>query len=490
MNILFVKSSIGSSLLPSFDMGIASMSAVLKQKKHKISYFSFDSLEALKALSTRIKLFNPKIVGFSVTASTFDSSVGVAKYIKENFPKIIILFGGVHPTIFPNCIKASKSIDAICRGEGEYALLEFIENLEKNDESYLRTRGFWIQDKQSNKIIKNSPSLKINNINALPIPDRSIFINEGILKYPREYDHNRFGLEFIFSRGCPFECTYCSNHALKKFFGNEFVRQKNPLLAIEEIKYVMNHYRYDYFRFHDDTFTLNSEWLNTFLDEYLKIKVPFQCNIRADVCTKEILQKMKNVGCEKVLIGVESGDNEIRTKILKKKITSKMFKQTFEWAKEVGLKTVAFVLIGLPEETPKKFLNTIEFIGEINCDEIQLYVFYPYPGTNLYKQCISKGYLKANYELLSVREREDTILTMPQFKRLDILFYYQNFFQLVELAKKMKNNKKIFGKIYSRFIFFLTTQPPSSNYYYLYRITLKFVYLFRGIKNFLIKPLQ
>lgn len=470
MNILFVKSSIGSSLLPSFDMGIASMSAVLKEYKHNVNFFSFDNIGALKSLSVRIKNFKPKIVGFSVTASTFESSVEVAKYIKKKYPEILIILGGVHTTIFPDCIKVSKAIDAICRGEGEYALLYLISNLEKNDESYLKTRGFWIRDKQNN-IIKNLPLLRINNINSLPFPDRSIFADEGILKYPREYDYGRFGLEFIFSRGCPFECSYCSNHALKRFYGPEFVRQKDPHLAILEIKEAMDHYRYDYFRFHDDTFTLDAKWLDKFLNEYKQIKVPFQCNIRADVCTKKTLEKMKEVGCEKVLIGVESGDDEIRTKILNKKITSSVLRRTFKWAKEVGLKSTAFVLIGLPGETPQKFINTIKFMSEIKCDEIQLYVFYPYPGTKLYNYCLSKKYIESNKRQPIVREREDTILNMPQFLRKDILFYYNDFFHLISLAK----NKKP----YFKFLFFLSTRPPSSNFYPLCKITLNFIYMFR-----------
>jgi len=474
MNILFIKSSIGSSLLPSFDMGIASMSAILKRNGHRVNYFSYDSWEASKALFTRINLFNPLVVGLSVTASTFNSAVKVAKQIKMKFPKITIIMGGVHPTIFPECIYVSQSIDAICLGEGEYVLLDFIRNLKKNDGSHVKTIGFWVRNKR-NKIIKNPTPTTLIDVNTLPIPDRSIFLDESILKFPREYYHNRFGLEFIFSRGCPFECTYCSNHALKKFYGPRFVRFKSPRQAIKEIRYVMKHYRYDYFRFHDDTFTVNSRWLSAFLNEYSKIKVPFQCNIRADLCNKELFKKMKNVGCEEVLIGVESGDDEIRMKMLNKRISTSVFKQAFSWAKEVGLKTTAFVLIGLPDETPKKFINTIKFLSEVEADELFLYVYYPYPGTKLYSYCLSKGYLNTNSNQINVLERKDTILTMPEFSRQDILYYYNNFSYLVDLAKNIKNRKKKLGKVYNRLIFFLATQPPSSKSYLLSKAVLKFI---------------
>lgn len=467
MNILFVKSSIGSSLMTCFDMGIASMSAVLKQHHHKVSYFSFDHVDASPALFRRIKSFKPDIVGFSATTSTFPSSIKISKHIKANYPQIIIIFGGVHPTISPDCIYASKSIDAICQGEGEHALLEFIQNLEKHDNSYISTQSFWVRNKK-NKIIKNPMNLKINDINLLPNPDRSIFLNEGILKYPREYYPDRFGMEFIFSRGCPFECAYCSNHALNKMYGGRFVRQKNPHLAIKEIKYVIKHYRCDYFKFHDDTFTINPKWLDVFLTEYSKIKIPFQCNIRADVCTKEILQKMKNAGCEEVLIGVESGNDDIRMNVLNKRIDTATFFKAFLWAKEVGLKTSAYVLIGLPEETPEKFIDTIRFIGKVGCDNIFLYVFYPYIGTKLYTYCLSKGYLTANsFYLRTIREREDTILTMPQFSRTDIMFYYNNFFNFLDLSKRENDS------IYNKVIFHLSTTPPSSRKYVLYKLILK-----------------
>jgi anaerobic magnesium-protoporphyrin IX monomethyl ester cyclase len=459
MNILFIKTSIGTSDYSCFDAGIGSMTALLIQAGHKVRLFYLDDWSSFERLIERINIFKPDILAYSATASSFIPLVEISKRLRQKFPKIKQVCGGVHITLCPEDFYNAKSLDAICIGEGEYVFLDFIKRLNKNSYNWLHTKGFWTR--KGSKIYKNPPSSIILDLEALPIPDREIFSNEGILHFPRNggSEPNRRGLEFIFTRGCPFNCSYCSNHALHNFYGKWYVRRISPEKAIAEIKAVIEIYHYDFFRFHDDTFTADHRWLNQFLTLYKKqIHIPFSCNIRVDTCSEELLNKMKDAGCNEITIGLESGDQFIRSSILKRMMTNQQIIKTFQWAKDIGIKTFAFIMIGFPEEKPNNFLNTIKLTAQIEPDSYVLYIFYPYPGTELYNVCIKNSYIVKKRPSDFI-ERQDTILNLPNFSRADILYYYHHFNFLVDINKF---NNNILKKFHKKFLFFILKIPPSN----------------------------
>jgi radical SAM superfamily enzyme YgiQ (UPF0313 family) len=453
MKVLFIKTSIGTSDYSSFDMGIGSITSVLTSHKHTVDFFSLENWSSMDILIQRVTNFKPKIVGLSAVASTFKPCVKIASILKKKFPSIYFILGGVHITLFPEDFTTAKSIDAICLGEGEYALLGFIKRYQKGDQTHRYTRGFWTR--KNGKIKKNPPSDVIQDLNKLPPPNRELFSKEGVLWVG---SRKKLGLEFIFSRGCPFKCTYCSNHALSKFYGSQYVRILSPRRALAEIKQVMRSYRYDYFRFHDDTFTLNKKWLESFLNMYRKeIRVPFSCNIRVGTCTKKTLQKLKQAGCEEVTIGIESGDFELRKKVLNRINTNRQIVKTFRWAKEVNLKTFAFIMIGFPRESPESFLKTVRLVAKINPDSHILYIFHPYPGTKLYEICKKEGLFLKRMPSDFI-ERKDTILNLPTFQRKDILYYFENFDMLINLCKRESNLLK---RLHRKLLFYNYSKPPS-----------------------------
>lgn len=465
MKILFIKTTIGT-YSPYFDIGIGLISAKLKEAGHQTSFFSFDNWDCLDLLKKRIADFNPDIIGFSALASTFSTICKLAEAIKKIYPNIFCFCGGIHTTLCPEDISKSKYLDGICLGEGEESFLEMVNALSKKNKEYLSTPGFWIRNK--NKIIKNKKRIGLIDINTLPLPDREIFANEGLLYFPFSEGKDVYipgqekirQLEFIFSRGCPFRCTYCSNHALSDFYGPKYVRLKNPIKAIKEIESVIKQYRADCLMFHDDLFTLNKTWLISFLKHYRKkINLPFKCNIRIGTCDKEILLNLKKSKCMEIKIGLESGNEKIRETVLKRKMTNEQIKKTFSMAKKIGLKTFAYIMIGFPGETPYTFKDTIELVADINPYSYDLSVFHPYKGTSLYKLCKKNGYLVKKQKPPLI-ERQDTILKLPKFKRSDILYFLNNF-ELLVFYKRKSTQKNISG-LHHRFLYFLYKESPSS----------------------------
>lgn len=217
--------------------------------------------------------------------------------------------------------------------------------------------------------------------------------------------------------------------------------------------------KFAYFVFYDDIFTLDKKWLEIFLREYQKIGIPFTCNIRVENCTKETFRKLKESGCVWVGIGVESGNWYIRKKILKRLMPQNQIRKCFQWAKEFGLKTFAYVMVGLPEENRKRFLETVKLVSELETEDfISVNIFHPYPGTKLFKYCKKKKLFREKIRE-DYLERSDTILNIPTFPRKDILHYYNNFYYLVNLYKRKSDLLTMF---HNKILFLFLSTPPSS----------------------------
>lgn len=452
--ILFIKSVINSSMF-SFDFGIGLLSAVLKQEGYSVSLFIIQSLDQLKELDRRIENYKPDVIAFSVFASSFASSCLVSKHIRSKYPKMHQIMGGVHMILDPQGIKFAKHVDAICTGEGEHSLVDYLYNF-FNSKKYHLTKGFWVRYKS--KIFYNPPFPVIQDLDSLPFPDRQIFFEQNVSGSIFE---NTVGLEFLFTRGCPFNCPYCANHGLKKAYGNgKYVRSLSPKRAIELILHDCSLYKADHITIHDDTFTLNKRWLFEFLEYYReKVKIPFMCNVRVDTLNKEILQLLRKSGCFMIKVGVESGDQYVRNIVLRRKMEDKAIIDVFKGAKEIGLRTMAYVMMGLPEEDPKRFLETVKFVNKIQPDIISMAVFYPYPGTELYEICSKNKWIKKQDPLHFI-ERENTVLSMPKFSTQDIRYYYQNFFELVKCGGKTDFSLKY---LHRKIKYALLSVPPSSH---------------------------
>jgi len=466
MKVLFIEISVGTDYHLFYSEGIGSIAAVLKDNNIKVDLFCFYDWENFKALKERIILYKPDVIAFSPLTATFKATKKIASFIKKEFPKIVTVCGGTHITLNPSDFYKASSLDAICLGDGEYSFLEFLKKLEKRKD-YSDIKGFWFR--KNNRIIKNPKREVIRNIDELPFGARDIFLKEGAFwRYESFGESVERGICFLFARGCPFDCTYCCNHALKKFYGATYFRCKSPLRAIKEIKKVVKDNRPDFLQFYDDTFTLNEKWLDSFLSKYKKINIPFFCNVRVETCTKRIFSKLKKAGCRLVLIGLESGDYDLRKNVLNRPMTNIQLIDAFRWAKESGLQTFAFVMIGFPGETPKKFMNTLKLINIINPDKCALSVFNPYIGTKLFKVCKKNKLLRKNIEE-NFMERTDSILNIPKFPREDILHYYHNFNSLVNLGKKSSFSIR---KVHRKILYFLLFKPPSYKLFFVYQFLL------------------
>lgn len=404
-----------------FQQGIASISAVLKKAGHSTSLIYLWQVDD-GSLDSRIREFRPDLVALSLTSGFFELGCAVAKRVKDAY-NLPVLMGGVHPTLRPGESIAAEGVFAVCIGEGEYPTLELCEALQAGRDP-TGIPNLWVR--RDGIVHRNEIRPLIADLDSLPFPDRELFPFDKLLDTLAE-------MEFMGSRGCPYLCAYCVNHAFIQLLKGKgpYVRYRSVDSLLAEIDQVMSRYTHaGYIGFHDDTFTLNPDWLREFSAKYsARFKFPFWCNSTARMITPETVALLKKAGCFEVRMGVESGNDHIRIDVLKKNVSKEEIINAFKLLREAGILTYAFNMIGLPYETPETIEDTIRLNQIIRPNEIFCSVFQPYPGTGLDTLCREKGWstgktVKSYFEA-------DYSLNQPTISGRQVLYYRDIFGDLV-----------------------------------------------------------
>lgn len=321
-----------------------------------------------------IKQFNPGIVGIQMYTGAYKSSKNIATISKEINPEIVIVAGGTHPTIEPEGTLKDGPYDYLIRGEGEYSFLDLIKGKRKE-----KILGLSFKAKNG-EIIHNPDRGFIEDIDTIPFPSRDLFLN-GSEKIDRS--------AIITSRGCPFQCTYCVSPKIWRLK----VRYRSIENVLKELEYIYRKYNLHLIRFQDDTFTLNKNRVKAICTGILErgLKFEWVCDTRVDRLDREILALMKKAGCIRVKIGVESGSDEILSKV-NKGFNKSQIKKAVSAIKAVGIPLTVYLMVGFHSETNKQVKETINFAKEIGADYYSLSIVSPYYGTQMYQELEENGY--------------------------------------------------------------------------------------------------
>lgn len=384
IDILLIN-AITRKQIPAFvPNGLLWVATVLKQKG--FSVVLYDRNCDSRSIEEVLKQYNPKIVGVSVlTGEVILDGINISKFIRDNYKDSKIIWGGLHPTLFPNYVLAEEYVDYIVMGEGEYPMLELAENL--------------LEGKHNLKDIKNigyktDEGIKINllrpfvNMDELPFPDFSLL---DISKYFLLRPYAKKTLCLMTSRGCPFNCTFCYN---KKVNMGKW-RGMSALRLIEMIKLIKKEYDIDGFLFHDDNFDANAQRLKEFCDILIeeKIKIKWEHCSRVNYATEERLKLEKKAGCEMIAYGLESGSERI-LKLIKKGQTVPQIEKAINLCKKTGISTGVGSIIGYPFENENDLNETLALFKRVEPTHIFATIYNPYPGSDLYDYVIKEGLFK------------------------------------------------------------------------------------------------
>ncbi|KHE91492.1 MAG: B12-binding domain-containing radical SAM protein [Candidatus Scalindua rubra] len=341
-------------------------------------------------LSDEIRKLDPDIIAYSNTTGEHNYFVKLNKRLKESH-NFFSLFGGPHPTFFPDLIH-EEGVDGICIGEAEDAMLDLVTKIEKKEDISC-VKNFWI--KRDGAVHKNPSRELIMDLNKIQFPDRDILYeaDNGVRDF-----HTKC---FIASRGCPYKCSYCYNHKLNDIYPEKgtTLRLSSPRNLIDEILDVKSKYPMKFVMFEDDTFILKpGKWLHEFAKLYAdEVKLPYFCNVRANLINKETMEILKESGCYSVGMALECGDEKINKNILKKSITNKMFIQAVQLIRKYRIKVRTLNLVALPVKNPLDVdFCTLDTNLKSGTNLAIGSLLYPYPNLEITKYSMDNGYLDSD----------------------------------------------------------------------------------------------
>ncbi len=401
-----------------------------------------------------IRRYSPQIVGISNQFSVqIDSAVEVAKIVKRVDPNIVTVVGGNHASTVPTeFLKLSNNIDIVCRGEGENTLLNIVCCLE-GKERFEDVKG--IAFRKDGLIVVNdqAPYLTSPELDALPFPayhlvnmERYFRLQEKgyLARYHYNYPGSHRAVSMVTSRGCPYNCTFCSIHL---HMGKRF-RAHSVNNVLEHIELLTDQYGVRHIYFEDDNLTLDTGRFSRLLDGLLARRFGITWDtpngVRADLLNKELTAKSKETGCTQLVVGVESGNQANLKKIVKKELDLHLVERIACVCKEQGLDLGAFFVIGFPQETIKDMQATLDYALRLErkYDVYPiLHVLKPLVGTEVYNESVRKGYFVDEFTAATMCGfiAGTGLIETENFKRTDVarlakVFYRKN---KLLLAKKM-----------------------------------------------------
>jgi len=397
LRILFIEKQIDYE-----PQGIMSMSAVLKQAGHEVALAIANQEDPIEVA----RQFRPGIIGYSVLTGSqryyFDLNLRVKQSL--DYP-VLSVFGGPHPTFFPEMIR-EPGVDGLCIGEGEFPMLDLANALEKGN---LKPdiQNWWF--KLDGEIVKNPPRGLIHDLSELPLPDRALIYDKHTVTRLSPVKH------FLGSRGCPYNCTYCFNHAWYQIYKKEkrgYQRDVDHIIA--EVRWTRERYPLDFAVFIDDLFIIFMDWLEEFADKWpTQVGLPFFCNVRANLLTPEKVALLKKAGCACVSMGIEAGNDRIRNDLLKRKMTKEQMIEAGRMIREAGIHLSATNILGLPTGTLEDDWETLHVNQAARVSYAHAFLFQPYPGTELGTFAFENDYMVGTYDDLTSIMWEASPLVWP-----------------------------------------------------------------------------
>ncbi len=419
MKLLLLEPNIeGYALMPS--MALAVLKAFVNEKtKHKaeIADFIFHKKDWKEYIKKRIDKFKPDLIGFSIMSFDYSQALKMARFIKSQY-NIKIIFGGVHAILSPEEVIQNKQVDIVCVGEGEYPLRDLLDkNLNCKN-----VKGVWY--KEGEKIIKNPNNKLIEDLDSLPFPD---FEDYDLDKY---FLINNNHLPIMGSRGCPYNCTYCSNHALRKRLDGKYVRIRSADSIIKEIELRIKQYSQrgmKYLFFYDDTFILDKEFVFEFCKKFREKgfdkKIKWNVNVRANLVSDEIIKTMKEAGCYEVRMGVEAGNDRIRNELYKRVMSEQQIYDAVKIIKKYRLHLRVQFIVGAPYDTAKTMNESYEMARRINADYTLFPILMPLPATEIKEICekenlIEKSGFKDSHVMFTTPVSKTKYASLKEIKKV------------------------------------------------------------------------
>jgi len=401
--------------------------------RNRVKYLQARDFDESKDLGVSVKTglfedYEKKIIEYApeviiyvaVVEDTFIKTLGmINKIAKFNIPSIM---GGIFPSAAPEKCLAYDSIDYVGIGEGESTIMDFINCVFSGGD--LKQIKGTAHLNEFGLVVKNEAQSLVNIEDVEP--DFSLFAEERFYRPMGGQIFKSMPIETY--RGCPYQCTYCNspgyrddgraainaknvNETVK--LSNKFLRRKSMETLSNEIEKTISKFKPEFLYFVDDSFMARPKAeMVAFCEMYSKYKLPFWFNTRPENCTEENLKLLKDVGCYRISFGIECGNEEFRTKALRRNGSNEKIKKWFDTISDSGIPYSVNLIIGFPGETRDMVMETVELARNIDrFDSITVSIFTPYNGTVLRDVAVKNGWLDDS--VITVHTTSSSLLDMP-----------------------------------------------------------------------------
>ena len=380
--------------------GVMSMAAVLKEAGHEVGL----TIAAQEDPVQFAQEFRPDIIGYSVMTGSQHYYFKLNRRIKAalNGQQSISVFGGPHPTFFPDIIH-EEGVDGVCVGEGEGPIVD-LANALSNGGFHPDIPNWWF--KIEGEVVKNPVRPLIRKLGDLPMPDRELIYSKHTVTRSSPIKH------FMASRGCPYNCTYCFNHAWYQIYTREKRGyQRSVDSVIEEVNWVRERYPLEQVVFLDDLFIIFVDWLEEFAEKFPKeVGLPFFCNVRSNLITPEKVDLLKKAGANTVSMGIEAGNDRLRNDLLKRKMSRDTIIESGRLLHEAGINLTATNILALPTATLDDDFETMRLNAQAKVKYAHAFLFQPYPATELGEFTKQNGHMAGSFEDIGAIAWDSSIL--------------------------------------------------------------------------------
>ena len=356
-------------------LGLGYIAAVLERNGAEVTLIDCTFQKPEQAIAQAINA-HPDVVGFYCMFSMKKTALELAQNLRPQLEAgCMFVVGGPLPSWAPESFLSV--FDVVAVGEGEETMPELVQSIAEH-KPLSGVNGLVYRD--GDRLVHTASRAFVADLDRLPFPTRNRFDNDAYKKYYRKNFHYTT-TSMITSRGCPFNCDFCS----RPIFGAD-MRVRSVGNIVDEVEQIAG-MGYDRVWFADDCFTLNNRHLTAVCNELAgrHLDVGWECLSRVDTMNADVAAAMKRSGCIRVFFGIESGNDSVLG-IMNKRITTDQAQHAVTTAKAAGLKVGAFFIVGYPGESDKTVLDTIRFASKLPLDYLSFTLPYPIPGTPLYER--------------------------------------------------------------------------------------------------------
>ena len=345
--------------------------------------------EIWKEIAKTVIDYNPQVVGLTAKTQNFVAATNIATIVKRINPEIKVVLGGPCVSTWgKNVLERCADIDLAVSGEGEETLVELLDKIEGGLD-ITQVKGTIVRD--GDDCVTNAARPFIEDLDSLAYPHEAA---EDCLKDYEQYPKHSF--QYIFgSRGCPFNCKFCGS----RYTWSRKARLRSADNVAREIA-LLQQKGLTHVQFDDDTFGIKPSYIIE-LCQAIKEQAPgitWSCEIHVNLVNDKLVSAMKDSGCNAMQVGIESGNNDILKQMRKQMKIEDAYKAC-DIIRKHKIHLSTFFIAGFPQETEQTLADTVTAMKRVKADRLIYSVFTPYPGTEIFDECIKVGLVDKDFDV-------------------------------------------------------------------------------------------